>query len=320
MSLHTFSDGDVLEASQLNDSFDVAFYRGALKSLQPLSESSDLIMPNDTILNTFTSEDSNSIDTSNTAACWSSVSNEYVAGGAIFDNIDDSSVDATLWSTSGTVTEDTDKITVSDSPATLTSDGASGLNMNSGTTYVIMDLQTTDAGAGSGYIEITNGTTTVTVYTIPNPMARTVVILEVNATTNLVSVWLRTSSNTWNQVATDVDISAVTTNKYLRLRSDAVQYDVLLYKICSYTSDVKSYIITSSKTLPSTSTKVITWHDANNGDGQATLNGTDWATEASTDIIDLTSYSGTSFKLRAAINTNGSETPDVIKYLCGVAY
>ncbi|PIU81019.1 MAG: hypothetical protein COS71_00380, partial [Candidatus Moranbacteria bacterium CG06_land_8_20_14_3_00_40_12] len=77
-----------------------------------------------------------------------------------------------------------------------------------------MEAQT---GSDSQYfkIQLTNGTTTVDVYSQYGniDISRTAFLMSVNNSTNKANLYSKNGVNTWAHMATDVDISSVTTNK-----------------------------------------------------------------------------------------------------------
>jgi len=260
----------------------------------------------------------------------------YVAGGNIFDNCSGSSIDSSKWSTSGEVSEGSGAITLSinDSTSYITSDGASGLNMNSGTYYVLFDMGT-QAQSNFQYfkVQLTNGTTTVDVYSHYSEAynSRNVYLMSVNNSTNKANFYSKNGVNTWEHTVTDVDISTVTTNKYVRFYAsnpaDAYGY-LYLYKICYYNSDLSNAVYSSMKTLSGTKTKALVSSGIYKN-GSTTIsndagldvsldNGSHYTTVLDSVMTSVT-YSGTQMILKGTLQTNNNITPDELKWIVGIA-
>lgn len=282
--------------------------------------------------------DESNVDTTNTDGVICQTGKTFIAGGTIYDNIDDSSISAVKWTTSataGTVTENTESINFATNAGTtadleITSDGSTPLNMNSGTTYVLFDMgdYTGAEASHETTINITNNTTTVAVYTTTGDISRKAFLLRVNASTDTADLWEHTAANTWNSLASGIDISSVTTNKYFRMRfrhtGSTGAATARLYKICNYTTDSDSELVTTAATLTGTLTDAFgTGAQYKNGSTDATFevslnNGTNY-TSVDEGAITSIGTSGTQKKVKAILKTNNSATPDEMKYLVGYA-
>lgn len=325
--LETFDNGDLPDALQVNNNINFSLGVSIVNNLDAdigvkLVNSGGVLLADETGINTANSDG---------VVCL--VADTFIAGGTIYDNIDDSSIDATLWTTatgeSGVVSENAERITVfapgEIDSATLTSNGSgSNLNMNSGTTYVLFDLDHTDGG-GTGKLQITNTSTTVDIYTFSDETRRAF-LLKVDASGNLATLWHHTAKNTWTALATNIDISTVTTNKYFRLTiPPGGAYDRFdLYKICNYTTDATSELRTSAITnLVSSAKAFFSVYHFKNGStdvtGEISLNSGSNFNAAVLNQLTTIDNAGTGMVLKAFLKTNNNGTPDEIDYLVGYA-
>lgn len=192
------------------------------------------------------------VDKTNTTALYGD--NGYIAFCDVFDNFDNSSLDATKWNTTGTsgtgaVSEGTASVQLTATTdgsgtenAVLISNGASGLDMH-GTTQEIIVFYDMNATVGNNdsascTIQISNGSTHVTVVSVSENASNTsetdngYLRIVFDSATNTCAVWrARTTSTTpggavtyaEEVVSASLDVSAVTTNKYLRFIATATE-------------------------------------------------------------------------------------------------
>ena len=322
-----WTDGDILFAADLTVNINLPSGWSILNNLTATGAKS---IPN-TAGSSF--QDESEIITASSEGVVCQLADTFIAGGTIYDNIDDSSIDSNLWTTAttsdGSVTEDTDAITVdseSVGSATLTSDGSgSNLNMNSGTTYVLFD-ETNSGGIGTQKVQITNTSTTVDIYDIPGNVSRRAYLLKVDASADTATLWHHTAANTWTALATDIDISTVTTNKYLRFEviRTGSQVDMTIHKICSYTTDADSDLVTTTVNMTGTLSEAFNsiFHYKNGATAAVQSvsldNGVGFTTTTNA-LLTTISSTGSQMQLKAVIKTNNNNTPDEIYYVVGYA-
>lgn len=323
MTLTVFTSGTKAKASEVNDNFGPATsaYKTSALNAVNLQANGYETIANDRFIGDALLDESYLDSTSTGVVC--QTSDSFIAGGTIYDNIDDSSIDSNLWTTSGTsggtVSENTERILLDNdgsSTALITSNGSSGLNVTSGTTYVLFDYDGTNNGPTT-YTnwQITNTSTTVTVYQDTSSRTRTAYLLKIDADNDLASLWAHGSTaGSWTALATDVDISTVTTNKYFRI--DKKDSDSSLYKVCYYNTDADSYYI-QDKTVATSTYAYVTYSAVQQG-GTAPVfevsanGGTNYTEIADEGIGSLTS--GTSGKIRVTLKTNNDNEPDELEY------
>lgn len=323
MTLTVFTSGTKAKASEVNTNFGPAtsaYKTTALNAVNLQANGYDTIS-NDRFIGDALLDES-FMDTTSTGIVDQS-SNCFIAGGNIYDNIDDSSIDSTLWTTSGTnggtVSENTDYMLLDNdgsSTALVTSNGSSGLNVTSGTTYVLIEYQDNNAPTTYTTWSITNTSTTVTVLQDTTARGRRVYLLKIDADNDLASLWLHGgTAGSWTALATDVDISTVTTNKYFRIESKDA--DTRLYKVCYYNTDADSYYI-QSKTVGTSTYAYVTYSAVQQGATAPVCEisangGTNYTTISDEGIGSLTS--GTSGKIRVTLKTNNDNEPDELEYI-----
>lgn len=176
------------------------------------------------------------VDTTNSTCLYTE--NGLVAFCDVLDLFDDASFSATIWSSSvGTGTTLTEasgyvQIFANDTgnrTLSFISDGASGLNCHGQNTEVIMglsmDLDQTNSGGGDATfsIQLSNGTTHVTIYSWQANGSTTSVInnqyirMVYDHSNTRADLWLiDRTTGTETLVADNIDVSTVTTNKYVR--------------------------------------------------------------------------------------------------------
>lgn len=226
-----FNDGDVLYAEELVSEFD-SVAQGVIYHKLGLSDS-DLktagYIFNDSLTDTYDSGNS----TVFTEGVDSDADSYYSA--TSYDEFDDSSVDATLWATStsgsGTVTEDTTEITAfADDPgsgtgvASFTTNGSTGFDYRSPSGDSIILFKASFRAGTDAYckLQMTNGSTTVDIGSTLSEISDESpgsayhyyrLVIDKSAETC-------TLYEDGSAVATDVDISSVTTNWYVRFLTD----------------------------------------------------------------------------------------------------
>ena len=191
------------------------------------------------------------VDTTNTTCLYTE--GGLVAFCDVLDLFDDASVSATIWNTSltssGTVTESSGRLDLdapsSSDAAYALSNGASGLDIHGANAEILMEIEYDLSTGGSTtsatlYIQISNGATHVSVYSVSlvntsqGATGRGIVRVVYNHSGLTCDVFFTPFQSTYNSVgspdydytsklgeevlvADNVDVSTVTTNKYLRL-------------------------------------------------------------------------------------------------------
>jgi len=325
--MHTFIAGTKAKASEVNENFEEVLNNTILSNLQDTYVNNKIhgIIEDDGITGTPV------YDKENSSVVYCDVAKNYVAGGNILDACEGTSVDTNIWTTIGSPITEADGVIVlnmnssSGVDMSITSNGSSGLNMNSGITYVVLRLEVNayNNTYSNTYITITNGSTEVDVCRIRDK--NSVFLLKVDASTNLANLYEHTGINTWNQIATNVDISTVTTNKYLKLRNYISRGNTprsLLHvkKICYYNTDADSELITLKKDQYENAEQCwISGQVIQNGATSPTAegssnNGTNWYSGNKGQEIDLTTNS-TELKGKLIVKTNNNLTPDEINFM-----
>ncbi len=330
-TLAAVSDGDQLSQGYFNAVVNESFTLScnALLNLKidgtlDIEDANNIVLP----CNTETSwNDTSSI------GIFDAANATFIAGGNIYDNIDDSSINAVLWTTvttgSGNVFEDTDKITIesdatSTQPGALRSNGSSGLFVDSGSLFVLMDMAfpavTTNSGDKATIrVKGDGGTVDVFVDNVNTNQARKGWLLKIDADTDLANVWEHTDANTWTNVASDIDVSGAGANMYFEIEADttvsARVCRILLYKVCQYTTDADSILLSDAQTIVTGKTLGFHYYrHYKNGSTDPTSrlsynNGSNFTTTTQNEFVDGIT-TGTQLISEITIKTNNNETPD----------
>ncbi len=135
----------------------------------------------------------------------------------VLDQFNNSSIDAGIWSTVGTVSEDTEKIIIggTTTPDTLISDGVSGFDARSfaGDSEIIFHtswVMVSSGGAGS--IQISNGSTHVEIHALGQGVVKKETI-RVAFDKSGENAYISINDGAFSGA---IDISSVTTNWYIR--------------------------------------------------------------------------------------------------------
>jgi hypothetical protein len=334
MTLNTITSGiDTSFSTKLNRGIGKALVVGAISNLLAAGSTSTNVDSEvvGTIMNT-------EFDRDNSTSVYCDLTDSAIAGGTTYDNCNDSSIGAGQWTSSvsgaGSASEDTNRLAIDSGKTgsvTLTSNGSSALNMNSGTYYVLMDLEINNVG-GSFNIQVTNTTTTVSVYAASagEDYSRRAFLLRVNSSTNRADLYHHSAKNTWTLLgAGNVDISTVTTNKYLRFNINgpggggSENNFIYIRKISYYTSSSTGTVTTATKALPATSTSAAAGalfqkNGSTNPTFEVSANSGSNYTSATKDVLTTIGTSGTGGKIRVTVANNGNTTPDEIYAIGGV--
>jgi len=225
----------------------------------------------------------------------------------VLDNFNDSSVDATIWSTTGTVTEDTERIYLAAS-SSLTSNGSTGFDLKSfgGDSEVVLNINAVSGGAGSpgstSKIIISNGITDVDLLTLLTQTYSGNKQYTVRIVVDKSAEEVRVAQGN-DDLGSAIDISSVTTNWYLKFTTgDSSQVYIYFIGYVSEDSTGTVDLVSESNTFLSTKTAgVLTWdYTGTDSDiaGSLSANSGSAYTSATKNIWTTIGTSGTGAKIK----------------------
>ena len=243
----------------------------------------------------------------------------------VLDQFNDSSIDATIWSTSGTVSEDTEKINIGGSAGTdsLISDGASGFDARSfsADSEVILHFNGISAASTSNFIQISNGSTHVTLHSVgAGAVQCSTVRIAIDKSAENAYVSINDGA-----FGGAIDISSVTTNWYLRFTTNTNTSSRLRIYFIGFLDGSSGTVdyVSVSKTFPATKTDaILTWdYDGTDSDiaGNISSDGGSNYTSATKNIWTAIGTQSTSGKVKLVCTLPTSITGDgTVKNIKGI--